>query len=320
MILIITNNEDASTNDVIDWLDFYDADFFRINASDIFNYKNFCIYIDNYDDTKIIINNREINLKEINSIWYRRWGYSFNKEYNDIQISSSLQTEFKDISNYLFRLFKNIPSINVIEDFQLDKLTQLEYAKKAGLLIPDTLVSNKRSNCYDFIDSESSYITKPLKAKIYLQKGNDTYLNYTSQIDKNKLPIEDYFFPCLIQKEITKDIEIRTFILDKKCYSMAIFSQSDNQTKVDFRNYNLEKPNRHVPYKLPDEIEEKLLLFMEYVNLNCGSIDIILSKDSEYYFLEVNPVGQFGMVSIPCNYCIEEKIALKLIEFDKNGK
>lgn len=48
---------------------------------------------------------------------------------------------------------------------------------------------------------------------------------------------------------------------------------------------------------------------MADLDLNCGSIDMILGNDGLYYFLEVNPVGQFGMVSGPCNYYLERKIA-----------
>ena len=37
----------------------------------------------------------------------------------------------------------------------------------------------------------------------------------------------------------------------------------------------------------------------------------------EFVFLEVNPVGQFGWVSKNCNYYLEKKIALKLINLKK---
>jgi D-alanine-D-alanine ligase-like ATP-grasp enzyme len=53
---------------------------------------------------------------------------------------------------------------------------------------------------------------------------------------------------------------------------------------------------------------------MRLTNLDCGSIDLIYSTDEKYYFLEVNPVGQFGMVSYPCNYQLEKKIAIELIK------
>ena len=48
---------------------------------------------------------------------------------------------------------------------------------------------------------------------------------------------------------------------------------------------------------------------MKLADLDTGSIDMMYSTDGEYYFLEVNPVGQFGMVSYPCNYYIEKEIA-----------
>src|SRR5688500_5360277 len=95
---------------------------------------------------------------------------------------------------------------------------------------------------------------------------------------------------------------------------MAIFSQSDEQTKTDFRKYNEKKPNRYVPFKLPDEIDQKIKLLFKKIDLNTGSVDLIVDKDDNYFFLEINPVGQFGMVSDPCNYFLEKNVALKLIE------
>jgi D-alanine-D-alanine ligase-like ATP-grasp enzyme len=48
---------------------------------------------------------------------------------------------------------------------------------------------------------------------------------------------------------------------------------------------------------------------MALLKLNTGSIDLIVNTTGEYIFLEVNPVGQFGMVSSPCNYYLEREIA-----------
>ena len=94
---------------------------------------------------------------------------------------------------------------------------------------------------------------------------------------------------------------------------MAIFSQNDKQTKVDFRNYNDNKPNRYVPYVLPKNIELKITQLMQKLDLNTGSVDLIKNHDGNYVFLEINPVGQFGMVSEPCNYYLEKIIAEYLI-------
>jgi len=52
------------------------------------------------------------------------------------------------------------------------------------------------------------------------------------------------------------------------------------------------------------------------VGLNCASIDLIKSTNGKYYFLEINPVGQFGMVDFPCNYGLHKIVAEELIFMD----
>ncbi|MDO9254630.1 MAG: hypothetical protein Q7U54_03885 [Bacteroidales bacterium] len=48
---------------------------------------------------------------------------------------------------------------------------------------------------------------------------------------------------------------------------------------------------------------------MKKLKLNMGSIDIIKSIEGKYYFLEINPVGQYDFVSFHCNYNIHMEIA-----------
>jgi glutathione synthase/RimK-type ligase-like ATP-grasp enzyme len=115
--------------------------------------------------------------------------------------------------------------------------------------------------------------------------------------------------PSLIQRKIDKKYEIRVFYLMGNMYSMAIMSQNKNETEIDFRNYQNQNPNRTLSYELPDEINKKIIKLMDVLKLNSGSIDFIYNTNNEYVFLEVNPVGQYGMVSYPCNYYIEKKIA-----------
>ena len=52
---------------------------------------------------------------------------------------------------------------------------------------------------------------------------------------------------------------------------------------------------------------------MKDLELNTGSIDFIKTKQGRFVFLEVNPVGQYGMTSYPCNYHLDKKIAEYLI-------
>mgnify|MGYP000874440113 CR=1 FL=1 len=94
---------------------------------------------------------------------------------------------------------------------------------------------------------------------------------------------------------------------------MAIFSQNNPKTQIDFRNYDYDKPNRLNPFKIPIEISNKIIKLMKKLKIICGSIDMIYTPKGEYVFLEVNPIGQFQWLSQNCNYYIEREIANHLI-------
>src|SRR5690606_35383893 len=112
--------------------------------------------------------------------------------------------------------------------------------------------------------------------------------------------------------------EVRSYFLNNKFYSMAIFSQLDSLSELDFKRFSDFNPPRTVPYKLPFYVEEKLNLLMNFLQLDNGSIDLIMSSKGDFVFLEINPLGQFGMVSVPCNYNIEHDLAKYLIELDED--
>jgi Holliday junction resolvase-like predicted endonuclease len=51
---------------------------------------------------------------------------------------------------------------------------------------------------------------------------------------------------------------------------------------------------RVVSFSLPKDIEAKVTILMESLQLRTGSIDFIFSRQGECVFLEVNPDGQYG--------------------------
>jgi len=198
----------------------------------------------------------------------------------------------------------------------VNKILSLEIASDCGLNIPETIVTNSKRELFDFFTlHEGDIICKPISHAGIFGLNPSYFGAYTSKISEDFIiGLPDHFFPCLMQKYIKKKYEVRTFYLEEKCYSMAIFSQADKQTSIDFRKYNAHNPNRYVPYQLPIEVETKVVAFMRAMDLNTGSFDFIRTEDGSYTFLEVNVAGQFGMVSYPCNYNLERKIAEWLIK------
>jgi hypothetical protein len=74
--------------------------------------------------------------------------------------------------------------------------------------------------------------------------------------------------------------------------------------------------NRCVPFLLPTNVETQIRSFMSTVDLVTGSIDLIYGTDNVFYFLEVNPIGQFGYLSAVNNAHLEREVALALTKND----
>jgi len=193
----------------------------------------------------------------------------------------------------------------------VNKLHVMDVAKMAGLSVPETYVVTSREDIHALLEKvDSGIITKALSDGVYTFTKERGYYSYTEKLTvENIHTLPDYFFPSLLQMQINKKFELRVFYLKGTFYAMAIFSQRDKTTAVDFRKYNTEKPNRQVPFQLPAAVTDKLQKVMDQLSLDTGSIDLIVDEFNEYIFLEVNPIGQFSMTSVPCNYYLERKIA-----------
>jgi glutathione synthase/RimK-type ligase-like ATP-grasp enzyme len=146
------------------------------------------------------------------------------------------------------------------------------------------------------------------KGDIYF---NRTFLNQNS----NQSVL---LFPSLFQEYIAKQFEIRVFYFDGLIFATAILSAQETKSEmIDYRSFDGKNEAIKVPYRLANNLKNMVLKLTKRLGYRTCSIDFILSKDGEAYFLEVNPVGQFGMVSTICNYQIEKKIAIKLINYEK---
>lgn len=322
MILILSQgNLEETTNSVIDWLNYYNAPYKRINGSDL-NPTSYNLEVHN-NSTEIL--NLGFDPKDVKVVWYRRWGDFPDFETinidSDLPFSQSLNKylygEYHSLSHSFFNMFNHAYWLSYPSNRQKDdKIKALKYAQLRNIKIPNTyILSDKSSLLKAHEEVQNDLITKSIYNVNKITTNDKRYMQYTQLVNKKIIDqLPEIFFPSLFQANIEKVYELRVFYLDKKFYSMAIFSQNDNQTKVDFRKYNFDRPNRTVPYKLPLDLEKKLILLMDDLNLETGSIDIIKSTDGEYIFLEVNPIGQFGMVSFPCNYNLERTLAEYLIK------
>jgi ATP-GRASP peptide maturase of grasp-with-spasm system len=334
MILILTKKFDYSSAVIMRWLKYYGKKAVRINIDDdghkLAKITSTGIYFQNTRTGE------SINLSEATACWWRRnaisphtfceTAVSGKLIANGIDITefvhgpnSLLRSEAKDLTDYIYtHIYRRCPINLGRPSFNLNKLIVLDIARNAGLKVPDYTVITDSSQLKDVRSCYPMSVSKAISNGIYKEVGNRRFYTYTELLE-DKLAtsgIQTRFFPSLVMEKIEKRSEIRSFYLDGKFYSMLIMSQSSEQTSVDFRKYNIKKPNRTELFALPVLIEEKLTNIFNELDLNSGSVDMIVDRDGNYVFLEINPVGQYSMVSEPCNYNLDRIVANYLI----NGK
>lgn len=296
-INIITQTNDTVSNTVCEYLLAKKIPFNRINDSDFYPVTF---------DIKTI--NRELR------IWDRRGSLNtIPNTIDDYQFLHFLQKDRDSLAKAYEKIHKEKAKYigDYEEERQSNKIYDLFLAQKVGLNIPDSIVTNVKKDLLSFFQKHQRIITKSitLYPKIFFDNkeysSNKTVIVYQKEIDN----LDTYFATSLFQEYVEKKIEIRIFYFENMFFSMAIFSQNDKKTEIDFRNYNYEKPNRNIPFKLPKEIENKLKKIIKNKRINSCSIDLILTPENKFVFLEINPQGQFEWVSGYCNYYIERKIA-----------
>jgi len=66
-------------------------------------------------------------------------------------------------------------------------------------------------------------------------------------------------------------------------------------------------------FTLPNDIEEFCIGLLKHFNLNYGAIDMIVTPDGEFVFLEINPNGQWGWIEGLTNMPISDEIITRLV-------
>ncbi|GGH03528.1 grasp-with-spasm system ATP-grasp peptide maturase [Pedobacter zeae] len=317
MVYILSEKTDRSTDLVTEWLVYLKSSFKRLNDEERV-------------EASISVSNNGVESRyyQPRKVWHRRGNLNFlpDEIYDHYPDRTAFLRYFTRESSVLGEFFESryrkllgrnyIGSIS--QESLNNKLLNLVLASKNGFLIPQTLVTSNKEELVAFYKEHGCVITKDLRAPVNILSAGGHIVSDGVKLLNDKMieQLEEKFVPVFLQKYVQKKYEIRSFAACDKIYSMAIFSQGDESTMIDYRNYNNKKPNRCVPVNLPPMVEQNLRNLMAAMEMNTGSFDLIVNKENEYYFLEVNPMGQFHWLSESCNYHIERDIA----QFLADGK
>ena len=189
---------------------------------------------------------------------------------------------------------------------------QLAVAQDAGFLIPATLMTN---------DPEGA------RAFWRQHEGNVVYKTFRALADawretRRLRPAEAALAetvsvaPVIFQRYVEAVADIRATVIGDEIFA-ASADMSRAAYPVDVR-FNTDLEYRE--HALPLAVQDSLHLLMRRLDLEYGAVDLRLTPDGSYVFLEINPSGQFLWIELATGQKIARALATRLATGTPNSR
>ncbi len=310
-ILIITNKADVTTDFIVKRLTEIKVPFYRLNTEDLLKKNILNFDFDNNSFSLIDLEKKlSIDLLKVKSVYFRR------PQMPEVLLGDKLttgeiefvRTELAYTLEGLYKVLRGsfwISSVDAIREAE-NKIYQLQLAKSIGFKIPPSLITNDPIVATQF-NANHTTIIKPIKSGLLDDSDGDKVI-FTSKVkdfeaESNRIKACSTYF----QKFIDKAADIRVTVVGDKTFPALIESQEFSETQVDWRRGENIKLN-YKKIVLPEHIELLCLLLTRKLRLKFGAIDLVIDKLGNYYFLEINPNGQWAWIEKQLDYNISEEI------------
>jgi hypothetical protein len=300
LILILTQSSDEHAEHVMKMLAARGAEFVRFDPADFPAHASLSVGYapDGKMRSFLRLGETVINLAQLQSVWSRR--PQAPVPHTQIQDAKLRQFIAQDARTFLQGLWNALSCLwlpghpAAIQRAQL-KASQLRLAAEVGLELPPTLVTNSREEFLDFYNEHNGNVVSKLTGPAFDQTiGATGFARYTEVVSKRDLgyaaSIE--YCPVILQAYVPKRLELRITVVGQRVFPAEIHSQQTHHTRHDWRRYDLNN-TPHFRHDLPREFEERCVSLVKRLELCYGAIDMILTPDGRYVFVEINPSGQY---------------------------
>jgi len=313
-IVIVTRMDDTHADDVIGRLGEMGYEPIRLNTDDIPANVTMTMSLGSDPGSaelggtiEILTNGRVVAFDQVRSVWWRRPGplglpddlSEQEREFAGEEIDHALRGLWASLECYWISHPENIRRAGW-------RAEQLRRAGRFGFDVPRTLITTDPEQVRRlhrelggqvvFKVMSDPFLGAPKMVEKYPdQPPPEPRLAYTTLITDSELAMLDAVssVPCMFQEYIPKRVELRVTVIGDEVFAAEIHSQEREDTRVDWHG------SMEVPYHkadLPTELSERCLAFVHSYGLNFSAMDLILTPDDRYVFVENNPNGQFGFV------------------------
>jgi glutathione synthase/RimK-type ligase-like ATP-grasp enzyme len=294
-ILIITNDHDEHADAVIRELDARDVPVFRFHPEEFPHACSLSLEVqDGRVRGEIRSGSDAVALDDIGAAWYRRARnlfegrrLSLTSEKLDNYVRAQSTATLAALCECLQTLWVGHP--HKLRRAEV-KALQLLKASEAGLKTPHTLISNDPGQVRTFVDAlaDAECAIKPLVA-VGVTDAQGYRLPLTTTLPPGHSLDSVAAAPTIFQPYVEKAFELRCVVIGERIFAAKIHSQATDATRLDWRAGEPE----HEVFALPEQPKASIRRLMSSFGLNFASLDMIVTPDGEFVFLELNPNGQW---------------------------
>ncbi len=187
---------------------------------------------------------------------------------------------------------------------------QWAVARTLGLLVPRTLVTNQPDEARAFIAAMGPGRTVFKAFLASVTAWRETRLVEPSDIEQLDLV---RFAPVIFQ-EFIEGVDLRVTVIGEQVFAAEIDARK-TAYPVDMRMVVGDSLVQAV--ELPAQVRDRLLALQRRLQLVYGAIDLRRTTEGDYYFLEVNPAGQWHFVEQRTGLPIAQAVADHLAALDE---
>ena len=313
-VLILTHLDDSHASSVRSYLDKRGIENFTVVTENLLT-----DYKINFSSKDLIYTirdkNRIIALTPFWNIWNRRIMIPDRNKEMPKDLQDLVTDECEKTWDGLLMAHKgkvvNLPQNHFYANSKLD---QIKFALENGMNTPDTIVTNNPLDLRDFYDKHNGDICFKLQKGAVIRTPEGNKVVYTNKVTEEQMRNASLVssHPSLFQEYIDKGFEIRIVATDKTATGIAIHSQDSEISKIDYRRYDLENV-RYNHMELPENVKSFCSNMLAHYRLHFGAFDFIYSKEGKYFFLELNPNGQWLWLEEQSGYNLTKEVADNLI-------
>lgn len=294
-ILIITNDHDEHADAVIGELDKRGVPVFRFHPEEFPHACSVSLDIqDGRVQGEIRTGDHGVAFDDVCAAWYRRARnlfegrrLSLTSEKLDNYVRAQSTATLQALSESLHTLWVGHP--HKLRRAEV-KALQLLRASQAGLRTPHTLISNDQFQVRTFVDAlgHTECAVKPLVA-LGVTDAQGYRLPLTTTLPPGHSLDSVAAAPTIFQPYVAKAFELRCVVIGDRIFSAKLDSQANETTRTDWRAGT---PQYEV-FDLPEDVAGSIRRLMATFELNFASLDMIVTPEGEFVFLELNPNGQW---------------------------